>query len=50
MSPSQQDKQSLIEWIAIEVKIVDTVTLESWDRYCVRKWLRLIMGEAVVTR
>jgi hypothetical protein len=50
MSPSQQDRQSLIEGIVIEVKIVDTVTLESWDRYCVRKWLRLIMGEAVVTR
>jgi hypothetical protein len=50
MSPSQQDRQSLIEGIVIEVKIVDTVTLESWDRYCVRKWLRLFMGEAVVTR
>jgi len=50
MSPSQQDKQYLIEGIVIEVKIVDTVTLESWDRYCVRKWLRMIMGEAEVTR
>lgn len=50
MSPFQQDKQSLIEWIVIEVKIVDTVTLESSYRYCVRNCLRLIMGEAVVTR
>jgi hypothetical protein len=39
MSPSQQDKQFLIEQIAIEVKIVDTVTLGSWHRYYVKKWL-----------